>query len=103
MKREIRRSVTRRSRASNLYDDLREFFEVAPVYKGWFRWRRVVGWTVNALHVEGASGAAVGGSLGYMISETISDVLPTKFSGYRWILENIQDDDDLYYYLFSGK
>jgi hypothetical protein len=106
VKRSIRRSIAKRRGISaikngwDVYTDRRTCFEVEPIYKGWFKWRNLTGWVVNALRVEGAMCAAVGGSMGYVVKDPITEVLPTKFSAYRWIIENIRDYEDIAHYLY---
>lgn len=89
-----------RARRDLIYNAKREHFEVEELFSGFLWWRKFEGWVVNVLRVEGSSCAAVGGSLGYIVPETISDVFPTKFGAYRWIVENIQDMDDVDFYIY---
>lgn len=96
-----RRSIQKRIEKYDLYREKREQFEIVEVTSGFFRWKKSLGWVVNVLRVEGASCAAVGGSLGYIVEEQISDILPTKFAAYRWLSENVQDYNDLNFFLYD--
>jgi hypothetical protein len=85
-----------------IYNEKRNHFETDEVYKGFLWWAKPVGWVVNALVVEGASCAAPGGSLGYLVETEISPILPTKFAAYRWLAENVQDYSDVSHYIYRS-
>ena len=100
--RSIRKSIAKRALKDEVYNEKREFFEVNPVYKGFFR-KKLDGWIVDALVVEGDCCAAPGGSIGYVVPMEASPLFPTKFSAYRWIVNNIKDYDDVYYYTLPNR
>ena len=97
--RSIRRSIIRRERRDEFYKDRRLYFEVQSHYSGWFK-KKLEGWVVVALRVEGSSCAAPMGSFGYIVEDDISPLFPTKFGAYRWIVENIVDDEDIDHYIY---
>ena len=95
-----RRLGLRQKQNRDLYRELREHFEIMPEYTGWFWWKRMTGYVVYVLKVEGASCAAPMGSLGHVVEYPISDVCPTKFSAYRWLLHNVCDYNDLGHFIY---
>jgi hypothetical protein len=52
-----RKLAARRKHLKELYVERHEYFEVNPEYKGWLWWKRVVGYVVYVLRVEGAAWA----------------------------------------------
>ena len=98
LKRSIRRSIALRASNDSVYNEKRTFFEIDTAYKGFWK-PKLLGWTVNSRVVEGASHAVIGGNLEFVVSEPISPVFPTKFGAYRWLAENIQDYEDVYYFI----
>jgi len=95
--RSLRRSIALRASEDEVYNEKREYFSILPVYKGFWK-PKLVGWCVNSIKVEGASCAAPGGSIGYIVEYEISPVFPLKFSAYRWLAENVQTFEDLYHF-----
>jgi hypothetical protein len=89
-----RRLAIRRKSERDLYRERRQYFEIQPEYKGWFWKKRLIGYVVYVFRVEGWSMAASYGSVGTVVEYPISEIQPTKFAAYRWILNNVCDYDD---------
>lgn len=95
-----RRLSVRQKQNRGLYQERRCSFDILAKYEGWLWRKRLVGYVVYALKVVGASCAAPMGSVGSLVDYPISDVCPTKFSAYRWLLNNVRDYDDLSHYVY---